>query len=39
MAWSLVADYLRRGSKFLVMEGPKPVAEAKVTEIFEEGQP
>jgi hypothetical protein len=36
MSWSLVADYLRPGSTFLILEGPKPVAEARVGETFDE---
>ena len=38
MSWSLVADYLLPGSSFLIMEGPKPVAEARVHETFDEDQ-
>lgn len=38
MSWSLVADYLRSGANFLVMEGPRPVARAQVTAVFEDQQ-
>jgi hypothetical protein len=37
MSWSLVADRLLPGSAFLIMEGPKPVAEARVNETFDTG--
>ncbi len=36
MARSLVADRLAVGSTFLVMEGRKAVAEARVTEVFDD---
>ena len=35
MSWSLVVDYLRLGAVFLVMEGPRVVAHACVTAVFE----
>lgn len=35
MSWSLVADRLAPASVFLVMEGPRPVAEAVVTDVFD----
>lgn len=38
ITWSLVADYLVPGSSFLIMEGAKPVAEARVSETFDEDQ-
>lgn len=38
MSWSLVADYLHPGATFLVMEGPRPVAQAQVTSTFEDQQ-
>lgn len=34
VSWPLVADRLMPGSAFLIMEGPKPVAEARVNETF-----
>lgn len=37
-SWSLVADYLRPGVTFLVMEGPRPVAQAEVITVFEDEQ-
>jgi hypothetical protein len=36
MARSLVADRLAVGSTFLVMEGRRVVAEARVTEVFDD---
>lgn len=39
MSWSLVADYLHPGATFLVMEGPRAVAEAHVTATFDDQQP
>jgi hypothetical protein len=39
MARSLVADRLAVGSTFLVMEGRKAVAEARVTEVFDDAPP
>jgi hypothetical protein len=34
MARDLVADQVKAGAEFLVMEGSRPVAEAVVTEVF-----
>lgn len=31
---ALVADYIREGAIFLVMAGPKPIAEAQITEVL-----
>lgn len=31
---ALVADYLRKGAIFLVMAGPKPIAEARITRLL-----
>jgi hypothetical protein len=36
IAPELVAEYVHPGARFLVMEGRRPVAEARITKVFDE---
>lgn len=39
ISWPLVSDYLRPGANFIVTEGPRAVAMARVDATFDNGSP